>query len=969
MRIKHLATLIALISLSLITRAQISIKSTSDQKNPIRIADLTIKVNVIGNIATTNFDLTVANSSDKTLQGELTLPLNGDQEVYRYALDVKGKLREGVPVEKIKARQTFEAIVRRGVDPGLIQKSKGNVYKTAIYPISPLGKREVAIGILESLPIENGRLLYKLPLEGIDSIGHLKIEVVVAKNANAQISNLTDNFSNIQFDNQSNSYNLTFERNGFKPDKDLSFTLPVFEATRDQVYTTQFEGKTYFYLLAKAPDYQSKPKQHPESIAIFWDNSLSASKRDVSLELKVLSKYMEELPGSTKITIYPFNHIQLESRSFSVSDSTQLLAFIKALKNNGATRLDNLNFNVKANEILLFTDGINTLSKDQIKLPKVPAYTFNSAAGSNSSLLKNIAKKTNGDYIDLTRSSLLEAVRTLQNNTIKCTGVSYKKTDLQDIYPTLPTIVNGYVALAGILLNDKADISLTYGDKNESRAPQIISVGGQATDNNIVVKLWAKAFAQELDENFEQNKQTIKELGEKYGIVTRNTSLMVLENVTDYITYQITPPEELKEEYNRIVASMPKPNSDTNENITSENKQFATSLLNWYNANVINIYKKKKAATSTSARHRHRRNTIPIIYQEDNVREEEPIYNDVSNAEVVVVNRETSRNLSEVITTVQDSTANKVVQKKTTIALNPWTPDAPYLRILNATPSNQLDSTYYALRAKNENTPSFYIEVADFFIKKGNTQMGQSILLSLLDLSLENIELLKAAAYRLMQEKEYDTAILIYEEIKELRPEEPQSYRDLALAYLQKGDYQSTLDYYCFIMSKSWGRFNDIKEIILNEMNALMAAHKGHLNLTNVDKSLILPIMPQDIRVIMDWSSDNTDIDLWVDDPNMERCMYNHNRTANGGKISKDFTNGFGPEEFAIKNAPKGKYQIYANYYAEHRASITGPVTVYLSIFTRFGTSKQNVERIAIQLKERSSSQMIGSINFKPGKK
>ena len=33
-------------------------------------------------------------------------------------------------------------------------------------------------------------------------------------------------------------------------------------------------------------------------------------------------------------------------------------------------------------------------------------------------------------------------------------------------------------------------------------------------------------------------------------------------------------------------------------------------------------------------------------------------------------------------------------------------------------------------------------------------------------------------------------------------------------------------------------------------------------------------------------------------------------------KVSRDFTQGYGPEEYMLKVAPKGKYSIWTNYYS-----------------------------------------------------
>ncbi len=44
-------------------------------------------------------------------------------------------------------------------------------------------------------------------------------------------------------------------------------------------------------------------------------------------------------------------------------------------------------------------------------------------------------------------------------------------------------------------------------------------------------------------------------------------------------------------------------------------------------------------------------------------------------------------------------------------------------------------------------------------------------------------------------------------------------------------------------------------------------------------------------------------MDLWVTDPNKETCYYSHKETLIGGRISNDFTEGYGPEQFLLKKA------------------------------------------------------------------
>ena len=108
---------------------------SSKKEKPLELSSLKIDVEVVGNIATTTYDMNFFNPNNRILTGELSMPMAEGQEICRYALDVNGKLREGVIVEKVKARQTYESEVNRGGNPGIVSKTKGNFFRTKVYPI------------------------------------------------------------------------------------------------------------------------------------------------------------------------------------------------------------------------------------------------------------------------------------------------------------------------------------------------------------------------------------------------------------------------------------------------------------------------------------------------------------------------------------------------------------------------------------------------------------------------------------------------------------------------------------------------------------------------------------------------------------------------------------------------------------------------------------------------------------------
>lgn len=62
------------------------------------------------------------------------------------------------------------------------------------------------------------------------------------------------------------------------------------------------------------------------------------------------------------------------------------------------------------------------------------------------------------------------------------------------------------------------------------------------------------------------------------------------------------------------------------------------------------------------------------------------------------------------------------------------------------------------------------------------------------------------------------------------------------------------------------------------------------------------------------WDTDMTDIDLHVIEPSGEKAYYGNRRTEIGGQVSRDFTQGYGPEEYTLRAACTGNYKVSAKY-------------------------------------------------------
>ncbi len=227
---------------------------------------------------------------------------------------------------------------------------------------------------------------------------------------------------------------------------------------------------------------------------------------------------------------------------------------------------------------------------------------------------------------------------------------------------------------------------------------------------------------------------------------------------------------------------------------------------------------------------------------------------------------------------------------------------------------------------------------------------------------MENHELLRILAHRLEQLEYFELAIATYEEVVKIRGEEPQSYRDLALCLAANKDYQKAADIMYTAITKKWdSRFPKIEALMTVEFNKIIT--DGNLPAAKYDTRLVSP-MPTDVRIVLNWDSDNSDMDLWVTDPYGEKCYYSHKITHTGGRMSQDFTRGYGPEEFVIKNAIAGEYKIQANYYGSSQQRIAGPTTIYLELYTNYGKKNQHKEVITMQLSNKKEVVDIGRLKF-----
>jgi hypothetical protein len=300
------------------------------------------------------------------------------------------------------------------------------------------------------------------------------------------------------------------------------------------------------------------------------------------------------------------------------------------------------------------------------------------------------------------------------------------------------------------------------------------------------------------------------------------------------------------------------------------------------------------------------------------------------------------------------------------MSLQKWVPNAPYIDRLTHASADTVYAVYLDQKPDYTNSSAFFLDAADILIAKGKRDLALRVLSNLAEMNLENRAVLRILGYRLLQAGAPELAIPVFEQVKRLAAEEPQSYRDLGLALAAAGRTQDAIDTLYEVVVRPWdGRFPDIESITMAEINAIVATSGKTLDTSRMDPRLLVNL-PLDLRVVLTWDADNTDMDLFVTDPSGERCDFSHNATAQGGRMTRDFTGGYGPEEFALRRARPGKYKVEANYFGSRQQVIAGATTLQVKLFTGFGTGRQKEQLVTLRLKEKTETVFVGEFEVAP---
>jgi hypothetical protein len=931
------------------------------KKSPkLLISNMSVNIRIHGRMAETVIEATITNPSDDTVEARFSLVMPDDAVVTGYALDIGGKLIDGVLVDQPKAKSVYEDEIRKGIDPGLAEVTSGNIFKTRIYPISEKGSRTIKVRFVTPIDLAKGLIL---PLETRSPIGRFSLTVEASGLKAAPFIDLP-NGGIMKLVKQSGVWRSEASiANNVK----LNGALKIAggEAAGQMLISDHDNGRSFFQIA----DFDAKRRAPPikiNHVRIYWDSSLSRRDDLLDEETALLADLIEQ-SGAKTIDVVRFTSSKPSTNSFTSKEA--VVTHLKGSVYRGGTSfegLDKLKL-ADADICLLFSDGVPTVDAESDFKPDCALTVISSAGDANTVRLGRLARASHGQFLKLDKSNRVELAARLQKAGISVVGAydeSGQKLPFRSLSaPDGSWFIVGRAPASG-------EVSLTIAGLGRGLAQRLYSLNSDAVGkSNAPGALWAAQEVEQLADN-PTKREAMGDLSKSFSVASPSVAFLVLERPDQYLNADIKPPKDFDAEW---MADYREQKNERDEN-KKEQKVERLNFVREQWAERKKWWDTKFEAPKPGKKSKNRRQQEEAVGDYAGASADAsappPAYAPSSSRgadaggfeegdNIIVTASRRNDSLQEVAVSVsaisgKDAQGN-LVQMEIADVLS----DQPYLKALDTAAVSDRQKTLAEQEKTFGSLPAFYFDTAEWFRLKDDIAISEELLLSALELPSADDETRLIVSFRLQRSGQYDDAIRMLELMAVKSDFRPQPRRSLALALVARGKAKGTAGLPDLerafklltdvVLKPGQSDFDGIEIIALMEANALIPLIEASGGTWELDKQL-LGTLDTDVRIIIEWTNDDADIDLWVIEPTGEKTFYGNKQSQIGGTISNDMTNGYGPEEYVIHRAITGEYVIKIDGYSPDRLNPNGKGRVMVRLIRNFARKTEKEELIDAEL-------------------
>jgi hypothetical protein len=536
----------------------------------LEIEEASVKVQVTGSVVSTEMELMFRNPTARMVEGEFVLPLPAGATVSSYALEVNGALREAVAVEKERARVAYESIKRQMIDPGIVECEAGNVYRTRVFPVPASGTKRLRIGYVETLRQEAGGFRYRVPLKFEGLLNEFRCEIGGAGSGELVLNGEVP----VAFATDPASGKRSCVAKVVRLAGELELKLPL-PAGPELVVEG---GKTPVFLLSDVfPPMPEVKRPALRSVLLFWDASESGAGRDQGPTFRLLDAWFRE-QGEVKVVLKWLRDGIGEGGTHEVrgGDWSAVRRLLETVDYDGGTSLDGLAVGAKEADAAIYCgDGVATLGRTTGLIER-PLLVLKRGAGELAASLREWMERSGGIEVEVDRMETAAALRkmlVLPFRVVEVSGEAVKDFQVEtgELRPGQALRVSGSLNGEGA-----SKVEIAFGVGTEVKLRRKVAYWEVRQETGVLRRLWAQRRLLDMERAPERDAGKITAHCIEHGLVSDETSLIVLERFEDHVRYEIPPPEaDLRVRYDEALAAKRRGSSG---NLTS----VWRSRLNWY---------------------------------------------------------------------------------------------------------------------------------------------------------------------------------------------------------------------------------------------------------------------------------------------------------------------------------------------------------------------------------------------------
>lgn len=230
-----------------------------DGSRAIRLVSQRVTAVVEDGLARTTVRQSFRSAAEAPLEAVWTFPVPDGAALVDVAMETDGKRFEGLLAERRTARRAYDSLVRRNIDPALVEQVGRNAFRMSVFPVVRDKETVVECTWVEACPLVRGehRYVYPLALAGGAAATERDFTFSLTLRSSAPVVSCASDAPGILVTAAGPTESrASFERTGAKLDRDIVVTARVAAPEASLAVKTwrSPRGETWYAAVVTPPD-------------------------------------------------------------------------------------------------------------------------------------------------------------------------------------------------------------------------------------------------------------------------------------------------------------------------------------------------------------------------------------------------------------------------------------------------------------------------------------------------------------------------------------------------------------------------------------------------------------------------------------------------------------------------------------------------------------------------------------------